>query len=86
VDLVALAKDCARAQETDSGDDLGGDSRRVGRAAKDLEPQSRKQAGTNSHKPEGFDSGRVAVELALEPDGDRKDCGDEEAKREIDVV
>jgi hypothetical protein len=40
VDLVALAQDCARAQEADAGNDLRRDSCRVGRTFESLEPET----------------------------------------------
>lgn len=86
VDLVALPQDRARAKEADPGDDLRGNSCRVGGAAEQLEPESRKQAGADPDEPQGFDAGRMAVKLALEADRDRKDGGDQQAEGEIDVV
>jgi hypothetical protein len=75
--LVALAEDGAGAEETDSSNDLGGDSRWVRGAAKCLEPQPREQARADTHESQGFDSRRMAVELPLETDRDCEYCGDE---------
>jgi len=72
VDLVALPQDGPGAEEANSRHDLGGDSRWVCGTAKSLEPQPRKQARADSDEAQGFDPGRVAVELTLETDGDRE--------------
>jgi hypothetical protein len=77
VDLVALAENCAGSEETDSGYDLGRDSRWVCRSAKSLEAKPRKQTCANTDEPQSLDSRRMAVKFALETDGDRKYCGDQ---------
>ena len=86
VHLIALAQDGAGAKEADPGYDLGRDAGRVGRGAERLEAQPREEARADSDEAEGFDPRRVAVVLPLKTDGDCEDCGDEEAKREIDVA
>jgi hypothetical protein len=86
VDLVALAQDGAGAEESNACDNLGGDSRRIRGALEGLETQSREQAGADADESKGFDSGGMAVELALETDGDREYRCDKEPESEIYVA
>lgn len=86
VDLVALAEDCAGSEETDSGYDLRRDSRWVCRSAKSLEPKPRKQTCADTDQPESLYSRRMAVKFALEADGNRKQCSDQQAEGKIDVT
>jgi hypothetical protein len=86
VDLIALAEDGAGAEEPNARDDLCRDAGGVGRRAKGLESEGRKETGTDSDEAQRLEAGRVAVELALEADKDREDRRDEKAQGEICVA
>ena len=66
--------------------DLGGDSSRVRGTPEYLEPKPCEEAGSDADEGHGANTGRMAVELSLDADGDRQDRGDEEAKREVGVA
>jgi hypothetical protein len=86
VDLIALAEYGACAKEPNAGDDLGRDAGGVGGCAKGLEPEARKEAGTDSDQAQGLDAGRMAVELPLETDEDREDRSNEKTQGEVGVA
>lgn len=86
MDLTALAQDGPGAKESDAGDDLSRDARRVGGCAKGFEPERRKKAGADSDEAEGLDPGGMAMELSLYTDEDREDRGDEKTEGEVGVA
>jgi hypothetical protein len=86
-DVGAVPEDGAGAEEADPGDDLRGDARRVCAACEErLEAHRSEQARANAHQGHGADAGRVAVVLALSPDRDGEDQGDDDTKGEIQIA
>jgi hypothetical protein len=86
VDLIALAEDGAGAEEPNARDDLCRDAGGVGGRAKRLEPEARKETGTDSDEAQGLEAGRMAVVLPLETDEDREDRSNEKTEGEVGVA
>jgi hypothetical protein len=87
MDVAALAEDRTRAQESDAGDDLGGDAGRVDpRSGGWHEPKAGEHAGADRDERHRLEAGRVASILALDPKHEAEDERDEEAYAELDVV
>ncbi len=82
-----MAQDGARAEEAHAGHDLRGDARRVGAASEDrLQADRREQACADADQGHGADPRRVTVVLALGPDRDGEDEGDDDTKGEIQIA